>query len=103
MGKKRRKLVKRKFAHLQRNIHYVNPTPEGPTEDFTTIKLVQPQVVEPICVIHEPVPVTKPTPIVNLGKMFKRQLMALATEMGITTISKKNTKNEIIAAIESRN
>lgn len=38
----------------------------------------------------------------DLSKMTKEQLLAKATELGITTISNSNTKDEIIAAIEAK-
>lgn len=38
----------------------------------------------------------------DLSKMTKEQLLAKATELGITTVSNSNTKDEIIAAIEAK-
>lgn len=46
---------------------------------------------------------TVPTPTeTNLSSMTKEQLLAKATELGITTVSNSNTKDEIIAAIEAK-
>ncbi len=38
----------------------------------------------------------------NLSSMTKEQLLAKATELGITTVSNSNTKDEIIAAIQEK-
>lgn len=46
---------------------------------------------------------TVPTPTeTSLSSMTKDQLLAKATELGITTVSNSNTKDEIIAAIEAK-
>lgn len=46
---------------------------------------------------------TIPTPTeTNLSSMTKEQLLAKATELGITTVSNSNNKDEIIAAIEAK-
>lgn len=46
---------------------------------------------------------TVPTPTeTNLSSMTKEQLLAKATELGITTVSNSNNKDEIIAAIEAK-
>ena len=46
---------------------------------------------------------TVPTPIEeDLSSMTKDQLLAKATELGITTVSNSNTKDDIIAAIEAK-
>ena len=51
--------------------------------------------------------VTPPTPTPeesqeDLSKMTKDQLLAKATELGITTVSTSNTKDEIITAIQAK-
>lgn len=48
------------------------------------------------------VPEVTPTPEEDLSKMTKEQLLAKATELGVTTVSDSNTKSEIIAAIEAK-
>lgn len=46
---------------------------------------------------------TVPTPTEeDLSSMTKDQLLAKATELGITTVSNSNTKDDIIAAIEAK-
>ena len=46
---------------------------------------------------------TIPTPTEeDLSSMTKDQLLAKATELGITTVSNSNTKDDIIAAIEAK-
>lgn len=61
----------------------------------------------PTTVVTEPEPSPNPEPDQgekdeDLSKMTKEQLLAKATELGITEVSEENTEAEIIAAIEAK-
>ena len=43
---------------------------------------------------------TEPEPEANLSSMLKRELLAMAEEKGIEGLSSKNTKAQIIAALQ---
>ena len=71
---------------------------ENPTEeevvDEEIINLFENSVIEP-----EPIVAPK----INLKSLLKRELLAIAKEKNLQDISSKNTKAQIIAAIQSAN
>ena len=73
-------------------------TQENPTEEEVVeeeiINLFENSVIEP-----EPIVAPK----INLGSLLKRELLAIAKEKNLQDISSKNTKAQIIAAIQSAN
>ena len=70
-----------------------NPTEEEVVEE-EIINLFENSVIEP-----EPIVAPK----INLGSLLKRELLAIAKEKNLQDISSKNTKAQIIAAIQSAN
>ena len=73
-------------------------TQENPTEEEVVeeeiINLFENSVIEP-----EPIVAPK----INLKSLLKRELLAIAKEKNLQDISSKNTKAQIIAAIQSAN
>ena len=73
-------------------------TQENPTEEEVVeeeiINLFENSVIEP-----EPIVAPK----INLNSLLKRELLAIAKEKNLQDISSKNTKAQIIAAIQSAN
>ena len=70
-----------------------NPTEEEVVEE-EIINLFENSVIEP-----EPIVAPK----INLKSLLKRELLAIAKEKNLQDISSKNTKAQIIAAIQSAN
>ena len=152
MGKRRRKLLRRKYAHLPWNIYYkLNLQKEDNSVMIEKVKEVAPtnildstnpfidtlfsveektatepqeiieaqenpieeKVVEELIEIEKEIinlfenSVIEPEPIVapkiNLKSLLKRELLAIAKEKNLQDISSKNTKAQIIAAIQSAN
>ncbi len=146
MGKRRRKLLRRKYAHLPWNIYYkLNPQKEDNSVMIEKVKEATPasildstnpfidtlfeveeetttepqeiieaqenpteeEVVEEEIInlfensVIEPEPVVAPK--INLKSLLKRELLAIAKEKNLQDISSKNTKAQIIAAIQSAN
>ena len=79
--------------------HFLNkPEPQVVEEPFEVekeiINLFENSVIEP-----EPIVAPK----INLKSLLKRELLAIAKEKNLQDISSKNTKAQIIAAIQSAN
>ena len=143
MGKRRRKLLRRKYQALPWNV-YNKLHPKTTTDNSVMIQKAkeeaevflteeevdlfaemlenqfghllnkpEPQVVEELVEIEKEIislfensviePEQAVAPMPNLKSLLKRELLALAKEKNLQDISSKNTKAQIIAAIQSAN
>ena len=113
MGKRRKKLLYKKWSKLpwNKNSQSQAESVEDNSVMIEKLKAMEPEVVEEVLApepeieelfeesVIEP-ELEEAAPEINLSSLRKRELLDLAKEKGLEDVSWRNTKNEIIAAIQ---